>query len=94
MSFTVDQDSISSAIVDTVSGTIRAADPDGIDSVWVTVDNEERGEDGGFNQVFSAHYRFLVGAGQQPGIHLVIQFRARDIAGFQVQKDTYVVVSP
>ena len=94
MSFTIDQDSISSTEVDTVSGTIRAADPDGIDSVWVTVDNEERGEDGGFNQVFSARYRFLVGAGQQPGIRLVLQFRARDIAGFEVQKDTYVVVSP
>ena len=94
MSFTIDQDSISSSRVDTVSGTIRAEDADGIDSVWVTVDQEERGETGGFNRVFSARYRFLIGAGQQPGIHLMIQFRARDIAGFEVQRDSYVVVSP
>lgn len=60
----------------------------------MTVDNEERGEDGGFNQVVSARYRFLVAAGHQPGIRLALRFRARDIAGFEVQKDSYVVVSP
>jgi hypothetical protein len=81
-------------MVDTISGVIHAQDPDGIDSVWVSVANDERGEDGGLSDVFSAHYRFLVSAGQQPGIRLVMQFRARDIAGFVVQRDTYVVVSP
>jgi hypothetical protein len=85
---------VSSSQVDTVSGTVRAEDPDGIDSVWVSVDNEERGENGGFNRVFSARYRFVVAAGLQPGIRLIMLFRARDIAGFEVQRDTYVVVSP
>jgi len=94
LSFTIDQDSVSASQVDTVSGTVRAEDPDGIDSVWVTVDSEERGENGGFDRVFSARYRFLVPPGQQPGIRLILQFRARDIAGFEAQRDSYVVVSP
>ncbi len=85
---------MSASQVDTVSGTVRAEDPDGIDSVWVTVDSEERGENGGFDRVFSARYRFLVPPGQQPGIRLILQFRARDIAGFEAQRDSYVVVSP
>jgi len=94
LSFTIDQDSVSASQVDTVSGMIRAEDPDGIDSVWVTVDAEERGENGGFDRVFSARYRFLVAPGQQPGTRLMLLFRARDIAGFEVQRDSYVVVSP
>jgi hypothetical protein len=71
---------------------VRADDPDGIDSVWVTVDNEERGESGGFSQSFSARYRFILPAGQTPGNQVPVRFRARDIAGFEVQRDTYVVV--
>jgi hypothetical protein len=72
---------------------VRAEDADGIDSVWVTVNAEERGDDGGFSSVFTSRYRFLVPPGP-PGSHLGIRFRARDIAGFEVQKDSYVVVSP
>jgi len=67
LSFTIDQDSVSASKVDTVSGTIRAEDPDGIDSVWVSVDAELRGESGGFNRVFSARYRFLLPPGSSRG---------------------------
>ncbi len=63
---------------DTLSGTVRAEDTDGLDSVWVTVDSAVAGEDGGFDQVFSAP----------------IQIRARDIAGFEVIRDTNVLVVP
>jgi hypothetical protein len=77
-----------------VSGTVRASDPDVIDSVWVTVDSQQHGIDGGFGQTFSAPYRFVIPAGQQPGTHLPMSFRARDVAAFATQRDTYVVVVP
>lgn len=77
---------------DTLSGTVRAEDTDGLDSVWVMVDSAVAGEDGGFDRVFSAPFRFLIGPGKTPGTVLPVQIRARDIAGFQVARDTYVVV--
>jgi hypothetical protein len=79
---------------DTLSGTVRAEDTDGLDSVWVTVDSAVAGEDGGFDRVFSAPFRFLIGAGKTPGTVLSVQLRARDIAGFQVIRDTSVTVVP
>jgi len=79
---------------DTLSGTVRAEDTDGLDSVWVTVDSAVAGEDGGFDRVFSAPFRFLIGAGKTPGTVLAVQLRARDIAGFQVIRDTSVTVVP
>jgi len=79
---------------DTLSGTVRAEDTDGLDSVWVTVDSAVAGEDGGFDRVFSAPFRFLIGAGKTPGTVLSVQIRARDIAGFQVIRDTSVTVVP
>jgi len=79
---------------DTLSGTVRAEDTDGLDSVWVTVDSAVVGEDGGFDRVFSAPFRFLIGAGKTPGTVLSVQIRARDIAGFQVIRDTSVTVVP
>jgi len=77
---------------DTLSGTVRAEDTDGLDSVWVTVDSAVAGEDGGFDQVFSGTFRFLIGPGKTPNTVLSIQIRARDIAGFQVIRDTNVTV--
>jgi hypothetical protein len=71
---------------------VRAEDADGLDSVWVTVDSTMAGEDGGFDQVFSAPFRFAIGAGKTPGTLIPIEFRARDIAGFVVVQDTHVVV--
>lgn len=73
---------------------MRAEDADGIDSVWVTVNSVVKGDDGGFDQVFSSNYRFVVAAGLNPGDNLPVSFRARDIGGFEVQRDTYVVVVP
>ena len=78
---------------DTVAGNIRVDDPDGIDSVWVTLETIEKGENGAFDPVFSSRYRFVV-QGFQPAAHIPLTFRARDVAGFVVQRDTYVVVIP
>ena len=78
---------------DTVAGNFRVEDPDGIDSVWVTLESTEKGDDGGFEQVFDSRYRFVVQGFSAPE-HIPLTFRARDIAGFVVQRDTYVVVIP
>jgi hypothetical protein len=77
-----------------VAGDVRADDPDGLDSVWVIVDSVTRGEDGGFEQVFSRRYRFIFATGKSPGSQIPMTLRARDIAGFEVSRDTYVVVVP
>lgn len=95
MTFTLDRTTVRSQTPpDTLAGTVRAEDADGLDSVWVSVDSAVAGEDGGFDQVFSSRFRFLIGAGKSQGTQIPIQFRARDIAGFQVVQDTYVVVVP
>lgn len=52
-----------------------------------------KGENGAFDDVFSSGYRFVV-QGFQPSEHIPLTFRARDVAGFVVQRDTYVVVIP
>jgi hypothetical protein len=62
--------------------------------VWVTLETVEKGENGGFDRIFSSRYRFVVGVGFTPGDRIPLVFRARDIAGFEVQRDTYVVVVP
>jgi hypothetical protein len=79
---------------DTVTVTLRAVDPDGIDSVWVSVDSVETGDDGLFDRDVTARFRFLIGTGKAPGIQLPIVIRARDVAGFQVARDTFVEVIP
>jgi hypothetical protein len=94
VSFTIDDTTVTASRTDTVSGTVRASAADGIDSVWVIVGAEEHANDVGFAQSFSSAYRFIIPAGQQPGAHIPMTFRARDVAAFQTQKDTYVVVVP
>ena len=91
LSIHFDRDSISSP--DTLSGTIRADDPIGIDSVWITVDTSARvGADGGFNTTFEAPFVFLVGGGFPPGRRIPVQLEGRDIGGFDDVLDTFVVV--
>jgi hypothetical protein len=96
LTFTIDDTTVHANRADTVSGRVSASDPDGIDSVWVTVDSEERGDNGAFDPSFTATYRFIIELGHTPpvGQHMPVSFRARDVAGFQVQRDTYVVVIP
>ena len=93
--FTIDDStSISASHTDTIAGTVGASDPDGLDSVWVILDSVENGEDGGFDRTFSSRWRFIVTAGRNEGAIVPLTFRARDIAGFEAQRDTYVVVGP
>jgi len=62
--------------------------------VWVSVDSVVAGKDGRFDQVFTSRFRFLIGAGKTAGTDIPVQIRARDIGGFQVTQDTFVVVVP
>jgi hypothetical protein len=96
LSITIDDTTIVATRPDTIGGVVRAEDFDGIDSVWVTAGATERGADGGFNRVFNWRYRFIVDSGQTPGVgaHIPLSFRTRDAAGFEAQRDTYVVVIP
>jgi len=77
---------------DTVSGNVRAEDFDGLDSVWVEVDGVVKGDDAGFEQVFSSRFVFVIATGKTPGTPIPVTLRARDLAGFEVSRDTHVVV--
>jgi len=79
---------------DTLSGTLRAEDRDGIDSVWVTVDMQRAGTDGFFDRVVLAPFRFMIPAGLTPGTLVDVRIEARDIAGFHSILDTSVTVIP
>jgi hypothetical protein len=98
LSFTLDQTTVQSnnppTPPDTLSGRVRADDADGLDSVWVSVDSVEAGEDAGFDRSISFTFRFLIGSGKTAATQVPIRIRARDIAGFEVARDTYVVVVP
>lgn len=91
---TIDDPTVTTSRTDTVAGNVRADDADGVDSVWVTLDTAQMAEDAGFAQGFSFRYRFTVAAGRSPGERIPLVLRARDVAGFEVQRDTYVVVVP
>lgn len=77
---------------DTLSGSLRAEDPDGIDSVWVTLDTQKAGQDGSFDALVLANFRFGIPTGLSPGTVLPLRIEARDIAGFTSGLDTSVVV--
>jgi hypothetical protein len=68
---------------DTLSLTARAEDPDGIDSLWVSVDQAVEGVDGLLQRVFEARLRVPVRAGLVPGNAVDVMLWARDLAGFQ-----------
>lgn len=73
---------------------MRAQDADGIDSLWITAGSQRWTADGGFSRVISTRYRLIIPSGTQPGTQIPMSFRARDAAGLEVQRDTYVVTVP
>lgn len=79
---------------DTLTGTVRAEDRDGIDSVWVTLAEERAGEDGFFEPLVVANFRFVIPSGLPPTTVLPVRLEARDIAGFRTVLDTLVTVVP
>jgi hypothetical protein len=85
-----DHDSVNTP--DTLTGTIRADDPDGIDSVWLAVDSTTDGRDGQFQPTFQAIFAFPIKSSHSLGQHVPVVLSARDVTGFTSTLDTFVVI--
>ncbi|HEU5261030.1 MAG TPA: hypothetical protein VFU41_06335 [Gemmatimonadales bacterium] len=80
---------------DTLIVNVRAADPDGLDSVWVQLANGPLvGADGLFDEVLEGPFRVTVPPGLPQGSVLPVTVRARDVVGFESERDTTVRVGP
>jgi hypothetical protein len=91
IALTLDQDSVHSP--DTLTGSLRADDPEGIDSIWLSVDSAPPvGEDGLLQQTFLATFRAGIRSGHVLGDRVSVRFWARDISGYTGGLDTFVVV--
>jgi hypothetical protein len=88
---TLDQDSVNSP--DELTGSVRADDPDGIDSLWISVDSATPlGADGLLQPSFEATFRADVPAGHGFGDRVPVSLKARDISGYVGGLDTFVIV--
>ena len=90
LDITLDKDSVRSP--DTLTGSVRADDRDGIDSVWVTVDTLRLGDDGFFEQTYQSRFRFPIRSGHVLGDRIPVRLQARDVVGFMGVLDTVVIV--
>jgi hypothetical protein len=80
---------------DTLTGTLRAEDASGVDSIWLSVDFAPAlGEDGLLKTVFEAPFRTPIAKGHSAGQRVPVQFSARDFEGFVARQDTVVIVIP
>lgn len=77
---------------DSVTGSVSATDPDGLDSVWLQVDTTRVGVDGLFETVFERPFRFGVRSGLTPSTQVPVVLEARDVVGFRSRLDTFVTV--
>lgn len=91
LSLTINQDSVHSP--DTLTGTLRADDLDGIDSIWISVDSAAPlSADGLLEPTFIATYRAGIRSGHVLGDRVSIRFTARDLTGYVGGLDTFVIV--
>jgi len=91
LSMTINEDSVQSP--DTVTGSVRADDTDGLDSIWLSVDSAPPlAADGLLEATFIATFRAGVRGGHVLGDRVSIRFTARDITGYVGGLDTFVVV--
>ena len=81
---------------DTLTGTLRAEDADGIDSVWLAFDvgPPPLAWDGRLGTGFSSPFRSPIATGRSPGERIQLKLTARDVAGFTGERDTVVSVAP
>jgi len=79
---------------DTLTGHIHVSDPDGLDSVWLTVDSAQAAADVFLETSYGASFSLRVSAGHSAGNRVPVQLRARDLLGFMGTLDTAVVVGP
>ncbi|HET7791381.1 MAG TPA: hypothetical protein VFK78_11360 [Gemmatimonadales bacterium] len=90
LSITLDETQVHSP--DTLTGTLDASDPDGIDSIWLTVDSTRAGDDGLLQENFGERFALPVQSGHTPGFIVGVRLEARDVSGYTSSKDTSVVV--
>jgi hypothetical protein len=91
LSITIDRDSVQSP--DTLTGSFRAQDAEGIDSVWLSVDSAPSiAQDGRLEPNFLAAFRAAIRSGHLPGDRVAVALSARDVSGFTGGLDTFVVV--
>jgi hypothetical protein len=92
---TIQLDKIRVRSPDTLTGTLRAEDPAGIDSVWLSLAGAPQfGADGLMHTVVTAPFRTFVASGQPAGARLMLTLTARDLDGFVGTRDTFVTVVP
>lgn len=91
LTLTIDQDSVRSP--DTVTGSLRAEDVDGVDSIWLSVDSAPPiGADGLLEPTFIATFRTGIRGGHVLGDRVSVRFTGRDLSGYVAELDTFVVV--
>lgn len=91
LAITLDQDSVLSP--DTLTGSVRADDPDGIDSIWLSVDSAPPlGADGLLDPTFLATFRAGIRNGHVLGDQVVVRLSGRDLSGYVGVLDTFVIV--
>jgi hypothetical protein len=91
LSLTLDRTTVASP--DSLTGQVRATDPDGIDSLWMFVDTTSYGVEGFFNTVVDGPFNLPVPGGLAGGTPLAVRVEARDILGFKSTLDTFVVIA-
>jgi hypothetical protein len=92
---TVTLDKIRVRSPDTLTGTLRAQDAAGIDSVWITLEfTPQFGTDGLMQTDFRAPFRTFIPTGYGTGTRLMLRVAARDLDGFVGERDTFVTVLP
>jgi hypothetical protein len=79
---------------DQLTMTVRARDPDGLDSLWLRFDQREDGIDGLLDQTLEAQLTMPVRSGHAQGTALELRLRGRDLAGFSDTVWDTVVVMP
>ncbi len=92
LAIVLDQQTVHSP--DTLTGRLSVRDPDGLDSIWISVDSVKVGEDALFDTRFEAPFLFAIRANHQPNDRIPVRLEARDLTGFSAQLDTAVRVVP
>jgi hypothetical protein len=92
---TIVLDKISVRSPDTLTGTLRAQDPAGIDSVWLKLASAPQfGTDALMQTAFQAPFRMFIPSGHTHGERLALTLTARNLDGFVGERDTFVTVVP
>jgi hypothetical protein len=90
LEITLSKDTVRSP--DTLIVTVRVDDPDGIDSVWVSVDSVLRGDDAFFERTYQSAIRFTIRNGHVLGDQIPVRLQARDVVGFTGVLEKVVIV--